>query len=279
MQWFRGREAPLINGLNSSATGVGNTIAMFATVYIASAFDWKLALAIFGGIALVLALAWLIWGKEHNEGTTEPKSIGPSASIGIGTALRQKSTLLLGLCMAGPSVIYMAIASWLPTYYHEVFGMPLSQAGSITGLFTLIGIPVSILGGLLPMRAGLRKPFLVVPGLIIGFAALGTFLIHNMAVIYTSIILFGICEWLYLPLIFTIAMELPGMSPPVAAIVIATALALGNLAGFFGPLIVGLLTDATGSYLPGMVVCSVLSWSLFVGGLLLPETGPKARLK
>ena len=67
------------------------------------------------------------------------------------------------------------------------------------------------------------------------------------------------------------------MSPQATAVVIATAMAISNFAGFAGPLIVGFLTDLFGSYLPGLVVCSLLSWSLFVGGLLLPETGPKAK--
>jgi len=72
-------------------------------------------------------------------------------------------------------------------------------------------------------------------------------------------------------------MELPRMSPQAAAVMFATALAVGNLAGFTGPLIVGFLADISGSYLPGLIVCSVLSWSLFVGGILLPETGPNSK--
>ena len=65
--------------------------------------------------------------------------------------------------------------------------------------------------------------------------------------------------------------------PQVAALIIAAMLAIGNVLGFTGPLIVGFLTDITGSYLPGLVVCSVLSWSLLIGGLLLPDTGPRAK--
>ena len=155
--------------------------------------------------------------------------------------------------------------------------MPLSQASSITGLFTLFAIPACIIGGLLPMRTGLRKPFLVIPGFLIGFAGLGTFLVNNLAIIYISVALFGICNFIFQPLIFTLAMELPGMSPREASVVIAAALALGNFAGFMGPLIVGFLTEISGSYLPGLVVCSILSWSLLIGGLLLPETGPGAK--
>jgi cyanate permease len=51
----------------------------------------------------------------------------------------------------------------------------------------------------------------------------------------------------------------------------------GNLGNFIGPLIVGYLADITGSYLPGFIICAVISLSLLVAGLLLQETGPKAK--
>jgi hypothetical protein len=51
----------------------------------------------------------------------------------------------------------------------------------------------------------------------------------------------------------------------------------GNLGNFVSPLVVGYLADVTGSYLPGFMVFSALSLSLLAAGLLLPETGPKAR--
>ena len=127
------------------------------------------------------------------------------------------------------------------------------------------------------MWTGLRKPFLVIPGILLGFAGLGTFLVNNLTIIYISVALLGICELIFMPVIFTICMELPGTTPRVAAFTIAAMLAVGNVCAFTGPLIVGFLTDITGSYLPGLVVCSVLSWSLLIGGFLLPETGPRAK--
>lgn len=277
MQWFSRRELPLVNGLNMSVVGVGNTIALLATVGVANALGWKSSLALYGAVAFAFALAWLVLGKEHKSHTTESGAADVSPPISVGAALKQRTTLLLGLSMAGPFIITMAISSWLPTYYNEVFGMPLSQASSIAGLFTLFGIPACILGGLLPMWTGLRKPFLIIPGILLGPAALGTFLVNDLTIIYISVALFGICSLIFLPAIFTLAMELPGMSPQVAPVVIAAALAMGNFVAATGPLMVGFLTDISGSYLPGLIVCSVLSLTLFIGGLLLPETGPKAK--
>jgi MFS family permease len=92
-----------------------------------------------------------------------------------------------------------------------------------------------------------------------------------------ALAIYGVFGVIYMPSVLTIPMELPGMTPETGSLMLAFALGAGNLGGFIGPLIVGYLTDLTGSYLPGFFICCVLSLSLFVGGLLLPETGPNAK--
>ncbi|GEM_PF-6056556 len=67
------------------------------------------------------------------------------------------------------------------------------------------------------------------------------------------------------------------MTPERVAMALAVALSLGNFAGFLSPLMVGFLTDRTGSYIPGLVMASVLSVSMFFSGRLLPETGPRGQ--
>ena len=172
---------------------------------------------------------------------------------------------------------FNGLMSWLPSYYADNFGLSLSTASFIPGVATVLGIPISLIGSYLLTRIGPRKPFVIISGFLIGFGALMTFLVNNLVLIYAGIAIFGMCFSIFLPVLLTLAMEIPGMNPQRAAIVIAIALAIGNFAGFFGPLVVGLLKDTTGSYLPGLLVCSILSFSLLVGGLLLPETGNRAK--
>ena len=272
MQWFHGRELPLFNGLVTASISLGNTIVLLTAVLMANTFGWKMPLTTYGVICIIFALSWLILGKESSRYNSGLADTPPP--ISISAVLKRKTTILLGLTVAGPFILFMAISSWLPTYYNEVFGIPLSQASSITSLFPIFGMVGSILGGILPMRTGLRKPFLLIPGFLIGFAALGTFLINNPVINYISIALFGVCDYMFVPVMFTICMELPDMTPSMVSLTISVMLAIGNVCSFTGPMIVGFLTDMTGSYLPGMLICSVLGFSLFIGGMLLPETGP-----
>ena len=51
-------------------------------------------------------------------------------------------------------------------------------------------------------------------------------------------------------------------------------LTAAGVTAFVSPLLVGFLTDRTGSYLSGFALFSVVSLGLLLAGLKLPETGP-----
>jgi len=132
-------------------------------------------------------------------------------------------------------------------------------------------------GGMLPVRVGRRKPFLIVPGIFMGVAALSAVMFNNPLLIFVSVAVFGVFSSLPSPSMFTIPMELPNCSHRDGALIISVMQSGGNLGNFIGPLLVGYLADMTGSYLPGFIACAVLSLSLLVAGLMLPETGPKGK--
>jgi MFS family permease len=280
--WFTSRELPLVNGVIMSFVTLGNTFSYIATIPIATVISWKAPITIYGAFALTCATAWFIFGKERRK---EPITLTQGAIAAIENkpefslkqALLQKSTLIFAFTLLGPFCCSNALTSWLPSYYNEVFKIPLDKASSMTSIFTVTGAIACILGGILPMRLGRRKPFLIIPGMFMGLIALACISFNNDWIIYASIAVFGIVNNIQAPSIFTIPMELPNMTPRTGAVVLAFCLGIGNFGGFLGPVIVGYLTDMTGSYWPGFLICFAMSFSLLVGGLLLPETGPKAR--
>jgi cyanate permease len=276
-EWFSSRQLPLVNGLTMAFVTLGNALAFVVTIPLANALSWQLALTVYGIISLVFALAWLVWGRDQQKVTVDAPVINEEPPINVINILKQRTSIVLALSLIGPFCLSTALSYWLPTYYHRVFGMPLETASSILAILTVTGAIAALIGGILPMRLGLRKPFLVIPGLLMGLVALGSFMFNNLTIILLSVALFGIVSSLQMASIFTIPMELPGVTPRMGAIVLALTLGAGNIGSFMGPLIIGYLSDFTGSYLPGFIICSALSLSLFAGGLLLPETGPRVR--
>jgi cyanate permease len=280
-QWFSRKEMPLYNGINSAAASTGQTISRLITVPIAMAISWRGTLAIYSILILVTATAWLFIGKEK-----PPVIIAPAVERVAKTSrevagskmttwqiLKQRETLALAFSLLGAFGLFFTLTAWLPTYYYEVFKMPLSQASSVSAIFMLGGLPAGLIGGILPSRLGLRRPILIVSGLMVGITGFASFIINNPYIIFPAVALYGFFAIVYMPSVLTIPMELPGMTPQQGAIILSLAMAAGNLGGF-SPIVVGYLADYTGSYLPGFIICCVLSLSLFIGGLLLPETGP-----
>jgi MFS family permease len=166
-----------------------------------------------------------------------------------------------------------SLGAWLPTYYNQVFHMPLEKASTVTATITLVGIFACIAGGFLPTYFHRRKPFLIFPGLLLGPFAMMVVFFNNMAVIYACIACYGILNAIYGPTLFTIPFEIYKNSPRSAALVAFTVQIAGNIGNFIAPLMVGYLNDMTGSFLPGFVISAVLSLFMLLAGLLLPETG------
>ncbi|MFH1640257.1 MAG: MFS transporter [Chloroflexota bacterium] len=283
-QWFNHRELPLANAFTRVSATVGQTIALFITIPIAGLLSWRGTIASYAAWNLLTAVLWLTLGREKPRAAAGNPVEFPihsrqatAAKMTTWQVLKQRRTLLLGLSLMGAFSLYLSLSAWLPTYYYEVFNMPLAKASAVSAIFRATGIPGNILGGILAMRLGRRKPIIIVSGLMVGVMGLATFIINSPPVIFTALAIYGFFGVFYMPSIHTIPMEMPGMTPETGSLVLALALSIGNLGGFMGPIIVGYVADFTGSYLAGFLVCCVLSLSLLVGGLLLPETGPKAR--
>jgi MFS family permease len=277
-EWFSPRELPLVNGVTISFVSLGNAVAYTATIPIATILSWRYSIFIYGAFAFTCALAWLIFGREqkNKKPLVQPlgKEVLSQSGMSIKQAITQRSTIILALGVMGAWCLGNAIGSWLPTYYHEVFSMPLAKASALTALATIFGVIASIVGGMLSMRIGKRRPFLMISGICMGTFAMIGILFNVPAVIFVSVACFGLFGNLHNASIYTIPLELPNVNPRTGAIVFSFMLAAGNLGNFMGPLIVGYGRDLSGSYLPGFIICAVLSLGLFAAGLLIPETGP-----
>ena len=274
MQWFRPRELPRANGLFIAVGSLGIAISTFTVVPIAEAIGWKGALSSYGGVSLAGALCWLLLGRAQ-------KLVGEAEGLpsikGAWSVLRSRTTLLLASADAGPYALLTASLAWLPTFYHEVHGMSLARAGSLMGVLSITGVISLVIASLLSLRVARRRPFLILPGILAGFAGFGSFLLAGSPAVYIAMIALGFVCWFYLPVLMTIPMELPGTDPRRVSLIFAAIMTIGSVMTFLSPLVVGASIDLLGSYLPGLAVFSALAWSLGISGFLLPETGALGR--
>ncbi len=276
MQWFPKSEMPLVNAFNNVAVNTGIAVTLFTTVPLAGALGWRNALLVYGVLSVVLMLAWAVLGRDH---VAEPVAAGEKAASTVRYAdvWRMKETWIIALAFAGPLALYLAFNTWLPTYYMQAFGMSKATASQFTGLFNLVGIPTAIVAGLLTKQLGLRRPFIIGAGVVMGFAGFGMFLTPNPVFITVAAVLLGAAMFTYVSPLFTTPMELKGMTPQHVSLMMGTVFSFAYLFSSLSPVLVGLMRDATGSFVPAFAVWAVFSWVLALGGLLLPETGPRGQ--
>ena len=160
------------------------------------------------------------------------------------------------------------MASYLLHTAHEI---PLSTGGSSLGLIALTGLICVVIVSIISLRSPKKRPFLILPGIIVGFAGLGTVFFPESIIIYGFIIALGFCCWSYLPVLVSYPMELYSDDPNRVAVILANLMAIGGFIGFASPLIVGVLADITGSFIPGLTIFAIGSWSLLIAGIKLPE--------
>ena len=270
LRWFPTKELAVVNGANVIAQSLGVTTSMLLGPRLAGPLGWDGALSIFGATALVATVLWLLLGRDTGAAST-------SAGFTLGdlpAVLGNRVIVLLSIGLAGALGAFISLQSWLPTFYHEQRGLSLEQAGTISGLLSLTGIIGALLGSTLPVRIPQRRPFLIAGGLGIPLFAAGAIAFDAPLLLYPSILVLGVIGWIFVPVVFTIPMEIPGMTASRVGIAVAIVLGAGNLAGFFVPLMVGYLRDQVGSFTPGLAIACALAPILAVCAYAMPETGP-----
>ena len=132
--------------------------ALIAAIPAAGFFDglvpggWRFVPFLYVILLLVLAVATWIWTPHREIRPGQGRSIGSML-----TPLRQLRVWRFSFYYLVVFGAYVALAAWLPKYYVDVYGMPLSQAALLTALFIF---PASLLrpfGGYLADKVGARR--------------------------------------------------------------------------------------------------------------------------
>jgi CP family cyanate transporter-like MFS transporter len=270
MQWFPRRELPIVNGFNYVAVNTGISASLFVTLPLAAWVGQRNALLAYAAISCVLAIVWLLTGRERSAGSC---SAGNVATESYGEVLRSPYTWFLALGFAGPLAMYLALNTWLPTFYAQQLGMTKAESSRLTGLFNLAGIPAAILGGVITKMWRRRKPLIWAPAALMSASAFGLFLLRGRMELHACAIVFGASLFLWISPLTTLAMELPGMTPRRFAMVMGVFYSVSYIGAFLAPVVIGALRDRTGTFVPGFALCAGLSLSLVVFGSMLPETG------
>lgn len=270
MQWFPQRELPLVNGLNLAMMSGGIAISLYTGEWLADSIGWKNGLALYSLPSLLGAGLWFLFARSNPAAdiATTPLSMKSIKKVFV-----SKLTVLLALADAGPLSQYVALSTWLPTFYYEVHGMDLGESGAATSLLPVAGMVAVFVAGILALKVPRRKPFLMISGVILGVTGIASSIFATSDYLYFILIAYGASSWLYTPFHITIPMEVEGATEEQTAAILACIFTIGGFISFLAPVLVGVFTDVFGSYMYGFWILAIFSWALVVATFMLPETG------
>jgi predicted MFS family arabinose efflux permease len=271
-QWFPKEKVPLVNGVLTVGMGLaGGTVVFFMGDIMGALDGWRNTFYLFSAITAVLMVVWMILGRENPASGVKEQPQEPGA---LGAIMRNKTLWLLGIGVTGDMLCFGAMETLWPTYATEKGFISLEQASFCEGL-SYYGFTVgSILGGLITMRLGRRKPVLWLSGLMLPLVTMGVLFSHSFPVLASLWFLWGLAE-LYYPVIMTIPYELPGIKPQGVVLATAFVVTVFTAGSGLGPLLAGHVAGAIGLEKALLVTC-FFPLLLFVAGLLILETGPRS---
>ena len=271
-QWFPKEKVPLVNAVLTVGMGLaGGTVVFFMGDIMGALNGWRNTFYLFSAITAMLLVVWMILGRENPASGVKEQPQEPGALKAI---LSNKTLWLLGIGVTGDMLCFGAMETLWPTYATEKGFISLEQASFCEGLSYYGFTAGSILGGLITMKLGRRKPVLWVSGLLLPIVTMGVLFSHSFPVLALLWFLWGLAE-LYYPVIMTIPYELPGIKPQGVVLATAFVVTVFTAGSGLGPLLAGHAANAIGLEKALLVTC-FFPLLLFVAGLLIVETGPRA---
>ena len=246
--WF----PPQYKGLAMGITGAGNSGTVLAVLFappLAMAYGWR-AVYGFAGFAMLLPLLTMIFlAKEPPD-----RDAGHTFKDHI-RCLWEKDGWAFNLVYIITFGGFIGLANFLPTFFHDQFGVTKVQAGQLTMLAALMGSGVRVVGGYLADRIGGILVLSVV--LLVAIAGLlATSAAPNLVV---TTILFMVCFSALGAGNGALFQLVPLRWPATTAVAGGMIGEIGALGGAIIPNAMGLSKQYTGSFSSGFLFFAVLA--------------------
>ncbi|GIG70203.1 CynX/NimT family MFS transporter [Phytomonospora endophytica] len=258
---FPDRVGPMTTAY-STALAVGTMVTAALTVPLEQAFDgnWHLALGVWVVPALLAVVPWLLWRSPATEAAEHAEAAAPVRRV-----WRSKLAWMMVAFFGMQSLIAYVMFGWLAQMMRDT-GHTAGQAGVMQAVFTAISIPVSLIVPSLAARMRDQKAlmFTLVGLYLIGLPGLW---LGRGGLQWLALVVTGVAMGTF-PLILTL-FGLRTRTPQGTAAISAFAQSGGYLIAGSGPLLVGVLYQATGGWAaPFTMLLAAAVVALIVGAYI-----------
>lgn len=247
----------LVTGIYASLLAIGATTPPIVASPIADAAGWRVSIGLWGVVAAVAVTPWITLALRQRRISQQARldeelPEAPPELVGrIGHSVTAWAiAVTIGVTVFGAYAMF----AWLPQLVVDIAGVDAATAGSLLGVFALMGLPGSLLAPVIAAHVRNVGPII--------WAGLGCFLVGYLGLLFVPT--YGTVVWVALvglgPLSFPLSLALIGLrtrTPAAAAGLSGFSQAVGYSIGALGPLVIGILHDATGSWTVPLIVLMV----------------------
>jgi len=246
-RWFPPERQGLALGI-FGAGNIGQSVAVFGAPLIAKHFGWEAVFWSFGTLSLLWAA--IFWSFARDAGPPRETSLRHIIDV----LLRRRLSWMLAFFYFITFGGFVALGIYLPILLKGQFGLSLEDAGFRTAGFIVLATAMRPLGGWLADRIGGTRVLTIVFGII---------MLCSLCLMSTNLTLFSIGALGSAAMLGlgngAVFKLVPALFSEDVGTVTGLVGALGGLGGFFPPLALGALKQATGSYAIGFLLLGIFA--------------------
>jgi cyanate permease len=259
--WFKGKSRGRAVGIYLCGSFAGQLFSLTLTNSLIMPLlgdSWRLTFLGYGFVCVGIAAAWWFLGKDA-------PSSGAGETVGmvqifrtLGRIRNVQIVLAMGLLSF---TTFHGFNNWLPKIL-EAGGMSPKMAGFIAAIPIAVSIPsLLIIPGLVPSE--LRGRFIALASFLTVLTLMAVVTVSGILQL-AALVLYGILQSSYIPILTLVLMDAPEIEPRFLGAVGGMFFFVAEIGGFSGPLMMGVLADATGTFFAGTLFCALLNLVMIV---------------
>lgn len=272
--WIPKERVGIATGMYFSATTAGMAIILAITLPLIFPITNTLrgTFLILSIPTIIAAIMWWALVKEPSSGTNSGETV-TETSVPIKQVLSNKTLLIISIFFFLTTFFFQSFTAWTPELMIEKGASP-DTASFIASMLMWVTVPAILITPRLAHKSGLRKPFLLIPSVILAFTPLWA-IYMTLPMGWPLVIIIGVFD--SVRTIITIALPIEIMPKEAVGTASGLLITIGFAGGIVGPLVTGRILDLTGSIDLSLFILIGISAAAVVLAFKIPETGLQAR--
>lgn len=277
---FPEKKRALMLGIWNASIPLGSAIGIVLGGVIADHLGWRYAFGLVGIPGIIIAIL-MFFVRDYKTveltKTLDKVKVKMKAKDIAKDFIHTKSLIFSNLAFAASVFVTTSLMVWLPTYFHRVQNISITEASSKSGVIIFLAFLGAPLGGFLANKWYLRnkrgKLYLpALTALLSGGLLFAAFALLQDTLQYIALLLSGITVTCFIAAAVSVTQDV--VHPGLRAVSLSICVVVQNILGSsLGPIFVGVVSDASDiqTGLTLLPIFSLIAAVLFLIGSLFYE--------